>query len=157
VFHAAATLLGAALERQAAAADQPLLARIGDAFRAITAGAHAGVAIEADGHRQCMVALGADGSSRKPIDQLSEGTRDQLYLALRIAALEDYAALAPPLPFVADDVLQTFDDTRTIAALGALRDLSEHVQVIALTHHPHVAALAEALPAGTVNQVELAE
>ncbi len=155
VLHAAAMLLQAALERQAAAADQPLLARIGDAFRAITAGAYAGVAVEADGRGQAMVALTADGTGRKPLDQLSEGTRDQLYLALRIAALEDYAVLAPPLPFIADDVLQTFDDTRTVATLDALRALSEHVQVIALTHHPHVAGLAEALPAGAVHRISL--
>jgi len=58
--------------------------------------------------------------NRKSLDQLSEGTCDQLYLALRIAALEDYAKTASPLPFIADDILQTFDDARTSATLHAL-------------------------------------
>ena len=53
---------------------------------------------------------------------------------------------APALPFIADDILQTFDDTRARAALEALVGLSRHVQVIVLTHHPHLLALARGLP-----------
>lgn len=155
VLHAQHSLLQAALDRRAAAAEQMLLRRIGEVFQAITGGAHAGVAVEDAGAGPVMMALEADGTTRKQLDQLSEGTCDQLYLALRIAALEDYAASAPPLPFIVDDVLQTFDDPRTIATLHALLALSEHVQVIALTHHPHVGVLAAALPAGAAHIVRL--
>ena len=155
VLHAAHALLHAALERQAAAADQPLLNRISTVFRAITGGAQHGVAVEETGGTQTMVAWEADGVTRKPLDQLSEGTSDQLYLALRIAALEDYADAGPPLPFIADDVLQTFDDPRTTATLHALLWLSAKVQVIALTHHRHVGELAARLPAGAVHLVRL--
>ncbi len=157
VLHAAHALLQAALDRQAAGADQPLLARIGAIFRDITGGAYAGVAIEDAKAGQVMTALEADGLARKPLDQLSEGTGDQLYLALRIAALEDYAAAGEPLPFIADDVLQTFDDPRTTATLHALLRLSAHVQVIALTHHSHVGALANALPPGAMHVVQLTQ
>ena len=89
VLHATYALLQAALDRQASGADQPLLARIGAVFRAITGGVHAGVKIEETKDGQTMVALEADGVTRKALDQFSEGTSDQLYLALRIAALED--------------------------------------------------------------------
>ncbi len=65
-------------------------------------------------------------------------------------------ATAPPLPFVADDILQTFDDARAVAALQALLDLSERTQVIVLTHHPHLLDLAEALPTGRVHVHRLA-
>ena len=92
VLHATHALLQAALDRQASHAEQPLLARIGDVFRIITGGVQAGVRIEDTRDGQTMVALEADGVTRKSLDQLSEGTCDQLYLALRIAALEDYAA-----------------------------------------------------------------
>jgi uncharacterized protein YhaN len=84
------------------------------------------------------------------IEALSEGTRDQLYLALRLVALEDFTATAPPLPFIADDILQTFDDSRALAAMRALIGLSRKVQVIVLTHHNHLAELSRALPAGSV-------
>lgn len=155
VLHAQHSLLQAALDRRAAAAEQTLLGHIGEVFRAITGGVHAGVAVEDAGAGPTMVALEADGTTRKQLDQLSEGTCDQLYLALRIAALEDYAAAAPPLPFIVDDVLQTFDDPRTGATLHALLELSRHVQVVALTHHPHVGVLAAALPAGAAHIVRL--
>ncbi len=146
VLHAAQALLRTALDRQAAGADQPLLNRIGAILSTITGGAYAGVAIEDTKAGPVMLAVEADGSVRKPLDHLSEGTSDQLYLALRMAALESFAENASPLPFIADDILQTFDDPRTEATLHALLGLSEHVQVIALTHHQHVGALAAHMP-----------
>jgi uncharacterized protein YhaN len=155
VLHTAHALLQAALERQASNADQPLLARIGDVFRTITGGIHAGVRVEDTREGQTMVALEADGVTRRSLDQLSEGTSDQLYLALRIAALEDYAENASPLPFIADDILQTFDDPRTTATMQTLLALSERVQVIVLTHHTHVGTLAAQLPAGAVQVIKL--
>ena len=156
VLHAAHAMLKTALDRQAANADQPLLARIGAVFRSITDGVQAGVRIEHTKDSQTMMALEADGLTPKALEQLSEGTSDQLYLALRIAALEDYARKAPPLPFIADDILQTSDDARTLATLRALAALSETVQTIVLTHHPHVGVLAAALPHDAVNIIALA-
>lgn len=155
LLHATQALLREALDRQARTADQPLLARIGEVFRMITNGAQAGVRVEDTRDGQTMVALEQDGITRKPLDQLSEGTCDQLYIALRIAALEEYAKTASPLPFIADDILQTFDDRRTTATLRALRDLSEHVQVVVLTHHPHVGAIAAELRDGGVQVLAL--
>ena len=155
MLHATHALLQAAMDRLAAGASQPLLDRIGSVFRTITGGAQAGVRIEDSKDGQTMVALEADGMGRKSLDQLSEGTCDQLYLALRIAALEDHAATASPLPFIADDILQTFDDPRTTATLQALLELSSQVQVIVLTHHPHVGDLAARLPNGAVNVMRL--
>jgi uncharacterized protein YhaN len=71
--------------------------------------------------------------------------------------LEDYARKAPALPFIADDLLQTFDDYgRTENALAALADLSHHAQVIVLSHQRQLIAVARALPAGTVNVCALA-
>jgi uncharacterized protein YhaN len=155
VQHAAASLLRAGLEAGRDEAGLRSVGRIGAAFRRLTCGAHAGVAVQDDGTDRVLVALEADGTSCKQVDELSEGTSDQLFLALRLVALEDYVAANPPLPFIADDVLQTFDDARALAALRALLDLSARVQVIVLTHHPHVLALAERLPAGTVHSMVL--
>jgi uncharacterized protein YhaN len=87
---------------------------------------------------------------RQRIDQLSEGTRDQLFLALRVAAIEDHLKTAEPLPFIGDDILQTFDDDRALAALRVLTELSQHTQVIVLTHHRHILELATRLPPDSV-------
>jgi uncharacterized protein YhaN len=88
---------------------------------------------------------------RQSVQELSEGTRDQLYLALRLAAVEAHAAVAPSLPFIGDDILQTFDDDRALAAMRVLGEISQRVQVILLTHHRHVLDLAARLPADTVH------
>src|SRR6266850_1876771 len=70
-----------------------------------------------------LVAIEANGTSTKRVAELSEGTRDQLFLALRLVMLQDYTQKAPALPFIADDLLQTFDDySRTAHALAALAD-----------------------------------
>ena len=157
VLHAAISLLRAGMAAGRDTEGSAAVARIGAVFRQITGGAHAEVAVQDDGTDRVLVALETDGTTAKLVGELSEGTSDQLYLALRIAALEAYVRANPPLPFIADDVLQTFDDVRATAALRALLDLSAHVQVIVLTHHPHVQTLARALPAGAVHSGHSAE
>ena len=57
----------------------------------------------------------------------SEGTVDQLYLALRLAVSE---VLSPDTPLILDDALARFDDARMEAALRVLTDLGERRQII---------------------------
>lgn len=138
----AAMLLGQAMEAVEREGSADMLARIGTWFRAITGGAYRGLGTEPDADgRQKLIAIPADRPDEiKHVEQLSEGTRDQLYLALRLEAV---AAHADALPFIADDILQTFDDARAEAALRALLTLSDRVQVIVLTHHRHILDLAQ--------------
>jgi uncharacterized protein YhaN len=69
---------------------------------------------------------------------MSTGTRDQLYLALRLATLDHYVESSEPLPFIVDDILIQFDDDRSRATLEALADFSAKTQVILFTHHERV-------------------
>lgn len=156
LYHAAGSLLRQAVERLREADEGGLVRRIGTAFARITGGAYAGVAADED-HKGApfLIAIEADRVTTKRVAELSEGTRDQLFLALRLVMLEDYAVKAPALPFIADDLLQTFDDYgRTANALAALADLSRHVQVIVLSHQRQLIEAARALPLGTVNICE---
>ena len=57
----------------------------------------------------------------------SEGTGDQMYLALRLAV---WAVLAPGCPIILDDALVRFDQTRMERALDLLTDLSENRQIL---------------------------
>ena len=74
---------------------------------------------------------------------MSDGTKDQLYLALRLASLDHYLSRNKPFPFIVDDILIKFDDERAVAALKALADLSERTQVIFFTHHRRLVELAQ--------------
>ncbi len=73
---------------------------------------------------------------------MSKGTRFQLYLALRVAGYREFARLRPPVPFIADDIMETFDNKRTEKALRLLASIGEVGQAIYLTHHPHVCEIA---------------
>ena len=66
----------------------------------------------------------------RPAQHRSDGTVDQLYLALRLAVAEE---LTPEAPLVLDDALVRFDDTRLAAAIDILRQYGENKQVILFT------------------------
>ncbi|MCW2920583.1 MAG: uncharacterized protein JWL76_457 [Thermoleophilia bacterium] len=77
------------------------------------------------------------------LDGLSEGTVDQLYLALRLATLVESSGRGESMPLILDDVLPSFDDERATATFQLLAEVSEHFQIVFLTHHAHLAKLAE--------------
>ena len=66
----------------------------------------------------------------RPAQYRSDGTVDQLYLALRLAVAEE---LTPEAPLVLDDALVRFDDTRMAAAVDILRQYGQNKQVILFT------------------------
>jgi uncharacterized protein YhaN len=73
---------------------------------------------------------------------MSEGTRDQLYLALRLAALDRHLEEHEPMPLILDDLLSTFDNERAKAILPQLAELAKRSQVLLFTHHEHLIQLA---------------
>lgn len=119
-----------------------LLKSGGEIFSRLTGGAYGG--IRGDVNEEGIAELFAEKSSppHVPLTQLSDGARDQLYLALRIATLKQHFAHHPPMPFIVDDIFVMFDEGRTLAALEELARLSKTTQVIIFTHHAHVLELA---------------
>ncbi|MFC3891270.1 AAA family ATPase [Lentzea rhizosphaerae] len=88
-----------------------------------------------------LLAHPSHGSPRR-VDQLNEGARDQLYLALRLATLKDYATRHRGMPLLLDDIFMTFDDRRTPVGLEVLANLVDDFQVVVFTHHDAVAEIA---------------
>ena len=105
------------------------------------------------GGKQGILVRRADGVERTS-DQLSTGTREQLYLAIRLAYVLHYCKQNQPLPIVIDDVLANFDDVRTRQTLTALADISQSTQVLFFTCHPHMVALAREVVPG-LNPLEV--
>ncbi|ABN79032.1 AAA family ATPase [Cereibacter sphaeroides] len=120
-----------------------MLARASDAFCRLSRGAYGGLTAQPDGAQEVLVALAAEGGAKLAAD-LSKGTRFQLYLALRIAGFHELAQSRPPVPFIADDIMETFDDDRSAEAFALLADMSRVGQVIYLTHHRHLCDIARA-------------
>jgi uncharacterized protein YhaN len=69
------------------------------------------------------------------VDDLSRGTREQLYLAMRLGLIEQYERNAEPLPVIMDDILVNFDDDRGPLAIKALAGFATDRQVIVMTCH----------------------
>ena len=65
--------------------------------------------------------------------ELSRGTVEQLYLALRFGLIEEFARHAEPLPVVMDDILVNFDEERAGRAAAAIGQLAATHQVIFFT------------------------
>ncbi len=134
-----AVVLQRGVERYREQNQGPVLKRASALFPRLTLGSFRGLRVGVE-ERQ-IVGLREDGKELT-VDAMSEGTRYQLYLALRIASLERYLERNPPLPLVLDDILIHFDDQRAAAALSVLGELSQRMQILFFTHHARDLAVA---------------
>jgi uncharacterized protein YhaN len=151
---AAAKLLNWAIERYREQNQGPMLTRAGAIFSALTLGRYTKLFVDFDSTPYRLSAVRTDGRTVE-VPGMSEGTRDQLYMALRLAALELHLSKAKALPFVADDLFINFDDERSTAGLQALRDLSMKTQVLFLSHHDHLLPRVQQVFGAGVNVVQL--
>ncbi len=136
-----AALLRWLIDRYRASSQAPLLARAGDLFMRVTGGAYTKLLIDYDSDdRARIVALRANGD-RVGVEGLSEGARDQLYLALRLAALQERDG-ANLLPLVCDDLLASSDPGRAGRMLEILSKAAKTAQVLVFSHHDHIIDVA---------------
>ncbi len=123
-----------------------MMTRASEALRIISRSAYTHLTTQPDKDGEVLVAIAA-GKSSKLVTEMSKGTRFQLYLALRVAGYFEFAKTGSPVPFIADDIMETFDDFRAGEAIRLFSQMAEIGQVIYLTHHRHLCELArEACP-----------
>ena len=149
----ASTVLDEAIERYRAENQDPVLALGSGYFRELTIGSFDGLRTDVD-DKGGQVIVGLRGEERVPVRGMSSGTRDQLYLALRLASLEHRLTSSEPMPFIVDDILVNFDEERTQAALKALARLGEKNQVLLFSHHRQVADAVQELNLGRVHGLD---
>ena len=77
------------------------------------------------------------------MEEMSKGTRFQLYLALRLAGYRRFCNVAGPLPFIGDDIMETFDDRRAESAIRQLSEIARDGQALYFTHHRHLCKIAK--------------
>ena len=126
-----------------------MMARASHAFATISRGAYTGLAAQPEKDGEILIALAAGGGSKEAAE-LSKGTRFQLYLALRVAGYYEFVASRQPVPFIADDIMETFDDFRAEEAFRLFGEMAQVGQVIYLTHHPHLCEIARRVCPGTM-------
>ena len=133
-----------------------MLADTARAFRTLTDGAYENLSTQVDGSTETLLALRKEDNRSVTATDMSKGTRFQLYLALRLAGYRQFIEGGTTLPFVADDIMETFDNTRTRAALSLLQEIAREGQALYFTHHEHVVDLAREVCGDRIRIHELA-
>jgi len=139
----AQALLKESLNRFRERAQAPMVAAASTYFSLMTGGKYQRLVADEADDKPVLRAERSDGV-RIGVEAMSDGTADQLYLALRLAALNLRRASHPHMPLVLDDVLITSDDERAANILRALERFAEGGQVMIFTHHRHLVDVARA-------------
>lgn len=150
---AASILARRAIEIHRSKVQDPMIARASELFFLATQHAFLGLAVSYDDDDQPVLVAQRNTDERVHISGLSEGTRDQLFLALRLALLE--RRTSEQMPFIGDDLLTSFDDNRTEAGLKLLVAAGLTRQIILFTHHAFVANLAASIRGQSVQVIHL--
>ncbi len=125
----------------------PVLAHAGALFAQLTCGSYKGLRDELDKDGKPILLGIRSNNDEVAVHAMSEGTRDQLYLSLRLATFEQQLKNQEPMPFIVDDILIGFDDDRTKVCLEVLAELASSTQVLLFTHHRRVLELATGIQA----------
>jgi uncharacterized protein YhaN len=141
-LRSAVLLLQWAIDRYRREKQAPMLKRAGELFAILTSGSFQSLQLNFDDDdRVELTGIRQDGK-RVSVAGMSDGVVDQLYLALRVAAVENYLDHAEPMPFIADDLFINFDDKRAAAGFRVLSELAKKTQVLFFTHHQHLVDVA---------------
>ena len=149
----ASRILQREIERYREEHQDPVLKIASNYFNTLTLGSFAGLRTDVDDNGEPVLVGVRPDELRLTVEKMSSGTRDQLYLALRIATLECRLETAEPMPFIVDDILINFDDDRSRATLSVLDALSLKNQVILFTHHKRIVEEARKIQGQGVIQI----
>lgn len=150
----ASRLLAWSMEKFRETKQGPMLAKASAIFNGLTRNSFARLLVDAETGTPRLYGI-RPGGEQVDVAGMSEGSRDQLYLALRLAALELQVDQGSAMPLIADDLFINFDDRRTEAGLEVLGGLSQKMQILFLTHHDHLVPLAKAVLGADLNVVNL--
>ena len=75
------------------------------------------------------------GHEVNSVNQLSRGSLEQLFLAVRISRIKE---IKPPLPIILDDSLVNFDSSHLHNTAEVLANLASEHQIFILSCHPHL-------------------
>lgn len=134
VERAALALLEQERVRHREAHQPKLLSDSSAIFSRLTGGRYLRV-LAPEAEREPLKVRRADGQELSA-ELISRGTREQLYLAFRLAVVAGLAEQRAALPLIVDDVLVNFDPARARRAVAEFAALSSTHQVLAFTCHP---------------------
>lgn len=134
---------------------QPEVVRVaGRVFKRMTLGRYVDVRVPLEGG---LAVVSAEGDVR-PVGELSQGTAEQLYLALRVGLISSLGATGKHLPVLMDDVTVNYDPERLEAAATAVSELVSARQVVLFTCDPATAdVMVSGVPGATLVRLDRCE
>lgn len=133
------------IESYRAEHQDPVLKIASGYFRKLTLGSFKALRTDIDDQGQAILIGVRPHGAWVKVEGMSSGTRDQLYLALRLGTLKWRLESGEPMPFIVDDILINFDDDRSTATLKVMAELAEKIQIILFTHHIRIVENARAM------------
>lgn len=118
-----------------------VIRQAGEIFAGLTGSRYRQMLFDLGGKDGKAYAVNGSGESLDSETALSQGAREQLYLALRLAFIRQHNLTKESLPLIMDDILVNFDPGRTRNAAEIFAAFSAENQELFFTCHPHVAAL----------------
>ncbi len=132
LYRIAAFLLEETEQNLLSGMTESIMAGAGKIFNRITGGEYAGIEPGKDLLEEDFQAVLVDQMDHQTIAMLSRGTREQLYLSVRLGRILD---VQPALPVIIDDSMANFDGPHLEQSLGVLHELGQTHQVFVLTCH----------------------
>src|SRR5690606_6746541 len=126
----ASVLLRKGIEEYRSRNQNPIIQRAGELFSLLTLQSFTDLTVDYNEKDEPVLIGVRENGEQVTVEGMSDGTTDQLYLALRIASIEKYISESEPLPFIVDDILVHFDDARSRETLKVLLELADQTQVI---------------------------
>jgi uncharacterized protein YhaN len=157
VYRFGQILLSLAIEDHRTQNQNPLMRQAGALFQHLTGGSFIGVEEEFDSKDNPRLVGRRESGPTVSIEGMSKGTRDQLYLSLRLAYLQEYAQKVEAVPFIGDDLLTSWDDNRASKGLQTLAATSSQIQPILFTHHARILELAQSALHESLDVIYLTE
>lgn len=139
----ASVLLRKGIEEYRSRNQNPIIQRAGELFSRLTLQSFTDLTVDYNEKDEPVLIGVRENGEQVTVEGMSDGTTDQLYLALRIASIEKYISESEPLPFIVDDILVHFDDARSRETLKVLLELADQTQVIFFTHHARLTEIME--------------
>ena len=127
-----------------------LLLRAAGHLRYITQGRYDRIELGNPGDESLYLRGPAAAEPRPVGESLSQGTREQVYMALRLAIVDHLDADGETLPLFMDETLVNWDAWRRDRAFELLERVAEHRQVFLFTCHPAMGAELEDRGAGII-------
>lgn len=157
-LHLARQMLGLTVERFRERQQDSMLSKAEAYFRRLTRGAYQQLLVEeTEKGEPFLLAVRSAPPERVEVAGLSDGARDQLFLAMRLAGIEEHLRTHGPMPVIVDDVLINFDESREAATLECFAELSKTTQILVFTHHAHIVELAKRVAPDAVRCHDLSE